>query len=65
MVCKILLAAILCAGAASGGPPFAASADEAATAASLELADQPASDEELKKESGSAVQSWTAIPAAC
>jgi hypothetical protein len=58
MVNRILLAAILCAGATASGLPFAvAAADEAATAPSLELVDQPASDEELKKESGSAVQS--------
>jgi hypothetical protein len=58
MVNRILLAAILCAGAATGLPFSAASADDAATpsAPALELADQPASDEDLKKESGSAVQ---------
>jgi hypothetical protein len=60
MVNRIFLAAILCAGASvSGLPTTATLADDAATAAapSLELADQPASDEELKKESGSAGQS--------
>jgi len=60
MANRIVLAAVLCAGVAASGLPFAAaSADEATTAAapSLDLADQPASDEDLKKESGSAVQS--------
>jgi hypothetical protein len=59
MANRIVLA-VLCAGVAANGLPFAAaSADEATTAAapSLDLADQPASDEDLKKESGSAVQS--------
>ena len=60
MANRILLAAILRAGMATGDLPFAAaSADEATISAapSLDLADQPASDEDLKKESGSAVQS--------
>jgi hypothetical protein len=60
MVNRILLAAVLCAGVAAGGLPFAAaSADEPTTSAapSLDLADQPASDEDLRRESGSAVQS--------
>jgi hypothetical protein len=59
MVTRILLAAILCAGATAGGLPTSAVADDAATAAApaLDLADQPASDEDLKRESGSAVQS--------
>jgi hypothetical protein len=60
MVNRILLAAVLCAGATAGGLPIAAAmADDAATAAgpALDLADQPASDEDLKRESGSAVQS--------
>jgi hypothetical protein len=60
MANRIVLAAILCVGAASGGLPFAAaSADELriATTPSLEVADQPASDEDLGKQSGSAVQS--------
>jgi len=60
MVNRILLAAILCASAFAGGLPMSpAVADDAATAAAptLNLADQPASDEDLKKESGSAVQS--------
>jgi hypothetical protein len=50
MVNRIVLAAILCVSAASGGLPFAAaSADELriATTPSLELTDQPASDEDL------------------
>lgn len=60
MVNRVLLAAIFCAGASLGGLPMSAAvADDAAPAASpaLDLADQPASDEDLKKESGSAVQS--------
>ena len=60
MVNKIFLAAILCAGASVNSlPTTAALAGDATTAAapSLELADQPASDEDLRKESGSAVQS--------
>src|SRR5262245_29299874 len=59
MVYRILLAAMFCAGASVGGLPMSAAvADDAAPAASpaLDLADQPASDEDLKKESGSAVQ---------
>jgi hypothetical protein len=54
------MAAILCAGTAvSALPTTAALAGDATTAAapSLDLADQPASDEDLKKESGSAAQS--------
>ena len=60
MVSRILLVAILCVGATASVLPFtAASADELriATTPSLELTDQPASDEDLRKESGSAVQS--------
>ena len=60
MANRILLAAILCAGAAASGLPTAAVlAGDATTAAapSLELADQPASDEDLKKESGSTARS--------
>ncbi|HZF36207.1 MAG TPA: hypothetical protein VE914_20590 [Candidatus Angelobacter sp.] len=59
MVNRILLAAILCAGTSmSGLPTTAALAGDATTVApTLELADQPASDEDLKKESGSAAQS--------
>jgi hypothetical protein len=61
MANRIVLAAVLCAGVAGTSLPFAAaSADEATTSAaapSLDLVDQPASDEDLKKESGSAVQS--------
>ena len=60
MVNRILLAAVLCASTSvSGLPTTAALAGDATTVAapSLELADQPASDEDLKKESGSAAQS--------
>jgi hypothetical protein len=60
MVNRILLAAILCAGASAGSLPMSvAVADDAATTATpaLDLADPPASDDDLKKESGSAVQS--------
>ena len=59
MVNRILLAAILCAGAISNGLPIAsAAADDAATVTdpALDLADQPASDEDLQREAGSAVQ---------
>ena len=62
MVNGILLAAMLCAGASLVCAPMSAVlADDAATSASaspsLDVNDQPASDEDLKKESGSAVQS--------
>jgi hypothetical protein len=60
MVNRILLAAILCVGAsASGLPTTAALAGDATTATdpSLDLADQPTSDADLKKQSGSAAQS--------
>ena len=59
MVNRILLAAILCAGATAGNLPMSvAVADEAAivTDPALDLADQPASDEDLQREAGSAVQ---------
>ena len=60
MVNRILLAAILCVGASVAGlPTTAARAGDTTTATdpSLDLADQPASDADLKKESGSAGQS--------
>lgn len=60
MVNRILLAAMLCGGVSVGSLPMASAlADDAATSASqsLDLNDQPTSDEDLKKESGSAVQS--------
>jgi len=59
MVNRILLAVLLCAGAGAVSLPMAAAlADDAATTAApaLDLADQPASDDDLKKQSGSAVQ---------
>lgn len=58
MVNKLFLAAIICAGAAACGLVPAAWADDVTTVApTLDLADQPASDDDLKKQSGSAVQS--------
>jgi hypothetical protein len=60
MVNRILLAAILSVGAsASGLPTTVVLAGDTATATdpSLDLADQPASDSDLKKQSGSAAQS--------
>lgn len=59
MVNRILLAAILCAGTSAGGLPMSlAVADDAATVTdpALDLADQPASDEDLQREAGSAAQ---------
>jgi len=58
MVNRIVLAALLCAGTSSALPMAAALADDAATTAApaLDLADQPASDDDLRKQSGSAVQ---------
>lgn len=55
MVNRILLAAILCAGASLSVMPMApALADEATTAAdpALDLADQPTSDADLQKQAG-------------
>jgi hypothetical protein len=60
MVNRILAAAVLCAGVAAGGLPVShAHADDATTTAAptLDLADQPTSDDELKKEAGTPPQS--------
>ena len=59
MVNRFFLAAIICAGAAACGLPVPeALADDVTTVApTLDLADQPATDDDLKKQSGSAVQS--------
>jgi len=56
MVNRILLAAILCAGTGASGVPIAAAlADDAAAttaAPALDVSDQPASDDDLKREAG-------------
>ena len=60
MITRILAAALLCAGVAAGGLPVSPTrADDATTttAPTLDLADQPTSDDVLKKESGTPPQS--------
>ena len=60
MVNRILAAAVLCAGVSVGGLPVSqARADDATTTAAptLDLADQPTTDDALKKESGTPPQS--------